>query len=295
MFVWTGRDDGQGVEHARVFKCVRLDSRIGLVGFCSDMGVERNQGRIGAKDAPDVIRKALSNFSVLDTFSFRDWGNSVGDCLETQSQEMMRFLEQRLEKNEKFLILGGGHESSLAPIKAALNHTKSVGVINFDAHFDMRQQDLHTSGNSFYLAFSHAHDIHAHYEYLCIGANALSNTRALFDAMCATQASYILDKDIHKPMSKELLTNFLKRHENIYLSIDVDVFAAHLAPGVSAPAVYGLDVHSVEEYLAIIFDSQKLMLADICEYNPRYDVDNKTARLCALFAYQILKHLGEIA
>jgi formiminoglutamase len=47
-----------------------------LHGFAVDEGVRRNKGRQGAKDAPDIIRKNMSNFPViLPDFSLLDFGN----------------------------------------------------------------------------------------------------------------------------------------------------------------------------------------------------------------------------
>ena len=74
-FVWTGRNDledgalGTRVHH--ITKQVQHsdlsnelnDRAIALVGFASDAGVARNKGRVGAKQAPNLIRQALANMA----------------------------------------------------------------------------------------------------------------------------------------------------------------------------------------------------------------------------------------
>ena len=60
--VWQGRDDSrESPEALRVFQTVQQHSAwpttlgkgdIALIGFASDTGVQRNQGRIGAAEAP---------------------------------------------------------------------------------------------------------------------------------------------------------------------------------------------------------------------------------------------------
>ena len=72
-FHWQGRHDvedgplGKRVHH--VIKQMQVDqlqpyhNAVSLLGFCSDAGVARNKGRIGARRAPDLIRRALANMA----------------------------------------------------------------------------------------------------------------------------------------------------------------------------------------------------------------------------------------
>ena len=72
-FVWNGRYDSDQQDDLRLFQVVEQSpvTRLpnlqtdqqgyALVGFESDEGVKRNQGRQGAVDGPDCIRAALAN------------------------------------------------------------------------------------------------------------------------------------------------------------------------------------------------------------------------------------------
>ena len=280
--------NGRG--HLRIYKCLRDNARVAIIGFCSDAGVERNKGRIGAKDSPDIIRMAMANFSVLDDFCFQDLGNVSTGGIYNDLERAVGELEDIVSgvlNNKSLLILGGGHETSLAGIRAMIDRFGEVGVINFDAHFDVRIQDMHTSGNSFYKAYLHAKQKEANFGYLCLGASRLSNTKILFDTMESMNAKYVLDTDMQNATST--ISSFPNSYKHIYLSIDIDVFASYLAPGVSAPAIYGLDFPLFLSYLTMILESKKVCLADICEFNPRYDIDNRTARLSAFIAERILR------
>ena len=63
----------------------------------------------------------------------------------------------------------------------------------------------------------------------------------------------------------------------MYLTIDPDVLpAAVRVPGVPAP--YGVPMAVVEEIALRVKASGKLRLADMAEYNPRFDVDGHGAR-----------------
>lgn len=73
MFEWTGRFDGEEELYHRIFQRVTTESAYEninpkdfvLHGFAVDEGVKRNKGRIGAQEAPDLIRKNMSNFPVV--------------------------------------------------------------------------------------------------------------------------------------------------------------------------------------------------------------------------------------
>ncbi|TKX32893.1 formimidoylglutamase [Campylobacter aviculae] len=290
--MWQGRNDGDEIIHKRLFKCLNNSSKNKLLGFCSSLGVQRNHGRIGSELAPKIIRKNMANFAIHDDFDFEDLGDIENfDTLEIGDDLLYCKCLEILHNNHYGVILGGGHETSLAPIKALLDYKKSVGVINFDAHFDVRIQKLHTSGNSFYKAYEYARKNNYHFSYLCLGASTISNTKALFQTMKDIKADYVLDNEFEK--STKAIDNFLKQNDIIYLSIDVDVFSQSIAPGVSAPAIFGINLKEILLLLKLIFESKKVFLADICEFNPKFDIDNHTARLVAYLAYFLLSK-GEI-
>ena len=64
MSAWTGRIDPES-NSERWHQCIRpLDQAgskgVALLGFASDAGVKRNQGRPGATQGPQAIRRALA-------------------------------------------------------------------------------------------------------------------------------------------------------------------------------------------------------------------------------------------
>ena len=44
-----------------------FDFKLGfaIIGFCCDLGVKRNKGRVGAKDGPAAIRGRFTNYACL--------------------------------------------------------------------------------------------------------------------------------------------------------------------------------------------------------------------------------------
>ncbi|MFB6098976.1 MAG: arginase family protein, partial [Salinibacter sp.] len=77
------------------------------------------------------------------------------------------------------------------------------------------------------------------------------------------------------------------------VTFDLDAVDQAQAPGVSAPAVGGLDR---ELWLYAAYHAGRcpqVTSVDIVELNPRVDVDSRTARLAALTVMQILRGLSD--
>jgi formiminoglutamase len=61
-----------------------------------------------------------------------------------------------------------------------------------------------------------------------------------------------------------------------------------VAPGVSAPAAFGVPFSVIEALACRVKQSGKMRVADIVEINPDFDIDNHTARVAARLAWQLL-------
>ena len=164
MDCWTGRvdsvDDYDAFRWHQWVKPLDLneDNRpfngklaFGIVGFCSEQGVQRNKGRVGTALAPDFIRKQMSNLpcSFSPKVEIYDAGNVL--CQEISMEEGQRMLGEAVEKlldlNLFPIVLGGGHETTFGHFQGQFNSIKKrgkkpdIGIVNFDAHFDLRPYD----------------------------------------------------------------------------------------------------------------------------------------------------------
>lgn len=302
--VWTGRIDGITEVHLRwhqIIECIDLKDEQNLtgcyviLGFACDEGVKRNLGRTGAAKGPEVLIKALSNLPV-----FRDKKTKLIDagtiyCFDGQlenAQESLGFFIQLILQRGGFpMVLGGGHEITFGHYLGLKAHfCNKLGIINFDAHFDIRkpQQGIATSGTGFYQITQQEKNIN----YLPIGIQKISNTQALFDIAKHYQINWIEAQNFHmvnREAIMQQIDSFLIGIDHLYLTIDLDVFAASFAPGVSAVAFNGIqpDAFFLEIFQHII-SSDKLVSIDIAEFNPTYDIDNRTAKLAADLLFRII-------
>jgi len=66
-FAWSGRvdleDGDQGLRVHQVIQQFDPKPGVCLIGLASDLGVEYNQGRVGAKEGPATFRRVLANLA----------------------------------------------------------------------------------------------------------------------------------------------------------------------------------------------------------------------------------------
>ncbi|MGE8434101.1 MAG: formimidoylglutamase [Chryseobacterium joostei] len=294
--IWQGRLDGEELLFHRLFQRVKEEHNYDnistgdfvLHGFAVDEGVRRNKGRQGAKEAPDVIRKNMSNFPViLPDFKLLDFGNVTCEDgnLENTQNNLAKNVSKVLLKGGKSLVLGGGHEVTYAHylgVKTAFPEQK-IGIINIDAHFDNRQPEKGVGPSSGTGFWQIAQD--GPINSLHIGIQRNSNTLKLFDTAHQYGMKYILADELFF----ENLTSIYQRIDELlnnvdfaYLTICMDVFNASIAPGVSASAYNGIFADTAfMHFYRHILKSKKLVALDVAEVNPSFDIQDRTARLAA--------------
>jgi Arginase/agmatinase/formimionoglutamate hydrolase, arginase family len=318
-----------------------------IVGFGSDEGVRRNQGRIGAAHAPKELRRALAGLPAKASMvALADAGDVVCDDgdLESAQAELANVVCEVLASGGRPLVFGGGHEvawgtysglrmhrdrvagrgveaaasgtvagagariavGSTTSVTAAATANANAGaiskltpatatpkllIINFDAHFDLRQKRPANSGTPFDQIASDCAERGVPFNYVCFGISDLGNTASLFAHAERLGVRYVLDIDMQEPQLPQRLDDLrqlMDAADDIYLTIDLDVLPAATAPGVSAPAALGVPLSVVEAMVQHVRASGKLRAADIAEYNPSLDQDKRTARAAARLAYRLL-------
>ena len=315
---WKGRTDTQdGEEGKRWHQGIKLlnlteatepadaDQAIAFLGFCCDEGVRRNQGREGAVEGPSALREAMGSFSwhLDEAVQLFDAGDvyCTNQNLEEAQKQLGKKIHTLLSNTYKTIILGGGHETAYGHylgIKQALPAGQQLGIINFDAHFDLRSYEKQSSSGTPFLQI--ADDLSAEsidFNYLCLGIQQSGNTQKLFNTADAYNADYVFAPAMQVynfQNLQEKLQQFMALVDVLYVSIDLDVFAAAYAPGVSAPAALGVQPEIVLLLLQEIINSGKLLTLDVVELNPKLDIDNRTAKLGASLLYHVVQQWSQV-
>ena len=301
---WEGRVDGdkreqlrwhQVVEYIDLEKVKNVKPGICIIGFKSDEGVNRNKGRVGAKEAPDEIRKHLFSlpwhFGNVDLYDAGDVGCS-GD-LELAQDELKSLVSVMHAKKLFPIILGGGHEVAYPSIMGFYESKgKLPSIVNFDAHFDMRDySDGPTSGTSFRQIGDFCKSRGEDFRYCCVGIQKAANTKELFDVAKEYGVKWI-DIEMIRFNSKRALaelTAFVDEFSDVHLTICSDVFAEYLAPGVSAPQPFGLQLTEFLNLFYPVINSGKLVGFDIAEVSPPLDEGFRTSNLAARIIFKVVE------
>lgn len=270
--------------------------QIALVGVPQDIGVARNGGRRGAAAAPAAIRAALAKLaaSIGETMLPRQVG--ICDCglvrteglsLEEIHQRQEYIVGHFLAMGARVLVLGGGHDTALPDGRALGKRVERLGIVNVDAHLDVRipTEDASHSGSPFRELIE---DDACPLELLIeVGTQRF--------AASAHHLRYVREQghlvwmleDIRQSTLDVALADIEQRLaecDGIMLSLDMDALASAYAPGVSAPANDGFQPAEVAAIIERIVSMPQCRLVDIVEVNPSVDADERTVRLAAYFA-----------
>lgn len=301
---WTGRIDGETPEHLRWHQAIRpydpqtSESRCVLIGFASEEGVRRNKGRLGAAAGPQALRGALSSMALADPLVLEDAGTIAvtDDDLESGQARLGRAVTTAIDSGRLPVILGGGHEVAYGTYLgvAACQPRRTLptlGIFNLDAHFDLRSDPIPSSGTPFRQALEAEREARTPARYDVLGISQPSNTTALFDTALRLGVHHLLDEDCGPTDYTKVdtfVTDFLEAVDLVYLTIDLDVLPAAVAPGVSAPAAYGVPLETIQRVCDRLTASGKLVAVDVAELNPSLDIDNRTARTAARLIHRIV-------
>lgn len=320
--LWTGRHDGEGAQHARWHEVVVSahqqqieDARaadgdeaggeqVSLLGFSTDEGVRRNGGRVGAAKGPAALRRALAPLALHGPLAssevrITDYGDVVteGEDLEAGQTAAAETTAAALDAagSQLSVVLGGGHETAWSSYRGLMSsqHMQTGegvrpprwGVLNVDAHFDLRSESRPTSGTPF-LQMAEAERAAGRepLNYAVLGLAEPSNTGALFAQARSLGVRWMTDVECAEAGAagvRRFVEGFCADLELLYLTIDLDVLPADVAPGVSAPASMGVATPLVAAAVRAAAATGKLRLLDVVELNPSLDQDGRTAKTAA--------------
>jgi formiminoglutamase len=275
---------------------------ISIFGYPDDEGIHKNGGKVGAADGPCAIRSSLyktTPHGKMNSLKIKDFGDLSfeGSSLSERHSFSSEKVFQELNSDKRVIGLGGGHDygyvDGAAFLKKYINEDIRPLIVNFDAHFDLRNLDHGiTSGTPFFRLLE---DFGDSFDLLEVGIQKQCNSDLLFEfAHEQTNVITLHYDELYKNhqfqaeiFKKELRPTDEKRP--CYLSVDIDGFSSSLAPGCSQSWPTGFDTASFFEmfdFLNLHFD---IHILGIYEVSPPLDHTELTSRLAALIAYRFLE------
>jgi formiminoglutamase len=249
--------------------------------------VKRNQGRTGAVEGPATIRTRLGKVAnhLIDK-QVIDLGDAICEDgnMEACQLTYAEMVTAVIEKKTLPIGLGGGHDIAFGTFMGIWNAVKDkernrVGIINFDAHFDLREPaDYGSSGTPFkQILDEHGESVN----YYAIGIQRAANTTGLFKVAEADNIYFLEIDGCNDTKVGDLLQQAVLENDHLYITIDLDGFSSAYAPGVSAPSPMGFTPAFVIKWVTTLLESKKVIACDLAELNPSLDRDNSTANLAA--------------
>ena len=264
------------------------------VGLIGAPYAKASIGTSGASGGPEAVRLT---FRFNTTYSpdwdtdivnlrVRDLGDIDGHLTDVgiAHDNIEYVVEQALTLGTPFLplIVGGDHSITAPACRGFMkaNPGKKIGIINIDAHFDVRVDDWgNHNGTPFRQLIEGGVDGRNVVE---LGIHGFMNA-AYYRQWTEQQGiTTITGRDVYKRGMEACINQALEiagdGTDLIYLSVDIDCLAYSFAVGTSAASAEGLSAWDLLEAVFIAGQHPKVAAFDIVEIDPSRDVQDLTAR-----------------
>ena len=253
----------------------------GPVGSIADLGdVTPGDGESEAQRASGHARGEGRE----QTAAPRDGPGSVADL-----QARVRTIAERVHDTDAFPVFLGGDNSLTYPNAAPLLDEGSLGVVNFDAHLDVREvrEDRGpTSGTPYRQLYEEGLDA-----YACVGARHFETS--------TKYAEYVRERGDEVVTAEEVGDDAVEAVDRaldamgdvdaVYVSVARDVLDAPAAPGVSAPTPGGISTRELFRALRLLGNEDRLAGFEVVECAP--PLESGSANLTATAGARAVAHL----
>ena len=191
------------------------------------------------------------------------------------------------------IVLGGDHSISYPSLKAIQENYGEVGVIQFDAHHDLRNLEDGGPTNGTPFRNSIENKVLKGENIVQIGIRDFTNAKAYHDYAKAQGVKIYTMQDVYKgnmtKIIKEAIVYLKSRVDYIYLSVDMDVLDQAFAPGCPAIGPGGMDSLTLLTAVEEAAKYKKVRGIDIVEIDPTLDYRHMTSRLASYVIFSYLK------
>ncbi|MFH2045135.1 MAG: agmatinase [Pseudomonadota bacterium] len=246
---------------------------------------------IGSQDGPYHILDASMQLESMDEETLINWEEIGIHTLkpfipsndpEKAVKEMKKAAKAVLEKDKFLLSLGGDHAISIGPIMAAAQIYPDIGVLQVDAHLDLRNI---WNGSK--------------YNHACVMRRVVDDikipvTQVGIRSFSEEESEYVKKKKLkpfyaHKiECSDDSWIDKVVRTlpEKVYMTIDLDGLDPSVLPGTGTPEPGGLSYRQLIRLIKAVGKKRKVIAADINELS-KIDGSNVSEFTAAKIATKI--------
>lgn len=268
-------------------------------------------GNTACKNGPHILKSAIEKTLPPQTYHFishlsvdnhYQQAAAIPDivhlstCLSTST-------EHAVSNHRFFVTIGGDHSAAIGSWSGAAKAVPSLGLIWFDAHMDAHTPQTTPSHNihgmPLAILLGHGESALTHiatphpkidpHNVVLIGVRSFESGEATLLNKLGVKIFYMDDiKQLGMKTVIEQAIQIVTEHTTQFgISIDLDGFDPIDVPGVGSPAPDGIQTNDFLRYFPLIAAHPKLIGADIVEFNPEKDHDQKTEKV----AIQLLNAL----
>jgi len=273
-----------------------------LIGYPDDEGIKLNGGRVGAREAPDTIRRCLYRMTPSlgrpkTARCLWDAGNLRCDAeLRERHDRARQVVRAILSGGSRLATLGGGHDYGYSDMAGFCEHALETGkrpfVVNFDAHLDVRPDDKSEhSGTPFFRLLE---GFKGRLDFFEVGIQDWCNSsehRSWAEKRGAKVISledWLMRGTPFSEFLNEKVFRFFSSNHSLAVSVDMDCFSSSVVPGASQVFPVGLDAVEFLKSWRRTLDQFRPKLTSFYEVSPPLDQDDRSSKLAAILVHQFL-------
>ena len=243
----------------------------------------------GADIGPAAILEASANMELYDIETdsevYKQNIFTAKPVTEKSSPEIMvkkvKLAASEFLKQNKFIVtLGGEHSVTAGVVQAYADKYKNLSVLQLDAHSDLRPEYYGSK-------YNHA-SVMSRVRELCPIVQAGIRSMDIIEKPFIDKTRIFFAENIHNKtdwMDKAIS----KLTDQVYITIDLDVFDPSILPSTGTPEPGGLGWYQVLEFLKKVIKKKNVVGFDVVELCPNKN-ERSSDFLAAKLIYKLLSY-----
>jgi formimidoylglutamase len=266
-------------------------ARMAVLGAPSRLG-SISGGRFDL--APEAIRRALTRYSTwidngddLRHLAARDLGDSAISELRPEQalNPLASAVRSAVMEAQAVVVLGGDNSVTRPGVRGLDEQLERVGVLTFDAHFDLRDTESGlTNGNPIRALLE---DGLPGPNVVQLGIQPFANSAAYAEIAHQDGVRFLTMHDVEMHGIMHLVSRHLdylaENTDSIYVDVDLDVLDRAFAPACPGSRPGGLTPGDLQFATRLCGAHPKVRAMDLVEVDPTQDVADVTVLAAASF------------